>query len=308
MNIAILSKGPHLYSTRSLLRAGIRRGHQMKVIDYTRCNFVFERGGCRIFYDNYALRHFDAIIPRIGTSFTEKGAAVIGLFEMMNVFTTARSDALLLARNKLRSLQKLARCGVDVPKTVFPNLGQDARHLVRQLGGLPVIIKLQEGTHGIGVILGETLNQVEATVEAFFRFDSNVILQEYIKESNGSDVRAIVVSGEIMAVMERRAADGDFRSNLHRGATSCMVQLTPEEEHIIKNAVRVIGLDVAGVDLIRSARGPLILEVNASPGLEGIESTTKVDVAGSIIDFIENRVKELKNYRNSLNKIKPKPK
>ena len=303
MKLAILSKGPHLYSTRSLLRAGIRKGHQMKVVDYSRCNFVFERGVARVFYDNLALRHFDAIIPRIGTSFTEIGANVIGTFEMMNVFTTARAEALLLARNKLRSLQKLARCGVDIPKTVLPNSGHSIRHYLNMLDGLPVIIKLQEGTHGVGVILGETQRQVESTIEALYKLNSQVILQEYIKESNGCDIRAIVVGGEIIAVMERQAAEGDFRSNLHRGAKSRTAILTQQEEQIIKDAVRVIGLDIAGVDLLRSDRGPLIIEVNASPGLEGIESTTGVDVAGNIISFIERRVKELKNYRKSIKKL-----
>ena len=305
MKIGILSRGPHLYSTRSLLRAGIRMGHNMKVVDYTRCNLVFERGFARIEYDCSYLRNFDAIIPRIGASFTDHGATIINGFEMINVFSTARSEALRLSRNKLRSLQKLARCGVDIPKTFFPSSGQDIGRMVSLLGGTPVVIKLLESTHGAGVILSETQENLEATLEALQRLKGQVIVQEYIKEASGSDIRAIVVAGEIVAAMKRQAREGEFRSNLHRGASADIVALTDEEKKTIKDAVRIMGLDVAGVDLLRSSRGPLVMEVNASPGLEGIETTTGIDVAGQIIRFIDKRVRELRNYRNNLKRIHP---
>ncbi len=306
MKIGILSRGPQLYSTRSLLRAGIRHGHNIRVIDYTRCNVIFERGTTRIEYDYTTLKNFDAIIPRIGASVTAQGAAVINGFEMMNVFSTARSEALLLSRNKLRSLQKLARCGVDIPKTYFPSPGQDVEQMIDCLGGMPLVIKLLESTHGAGVILSESRANLEATMEAFQRLKSPVIVQEYIREAKGSDIRVILVAGEIIAVMRRQAQEGEFRSNLHRGASAETIELTDEEEKIVKSAVRIMGLDVAGVDLLRSVRGPLIMEVNASPGLEGIETTTGIDVSSQIIHFIEKRVKELRNYRNNLKRINDK--
>ena len=305
MKIGILSRGPHLYSTRSLLRAAIRRGHTVKVIDHTRCNLVFERGFSRIECDLATLRNFEAIIPRIGASVTAQGAAVINGFEMMNVFTTVRSEALLLSRNKLRSLQKLARCGVDIPKTFFITPGQDIKAMIDSLGGLPVVIKLLEGTHGAGVILAESRENLQATIEAFHRLKGTILVQEYIREAQGSDIRAIVVAGEIVATMKRQAREGEFRSNLHRGATAERAILTAEEESIIKDAVRVMGLDVAGVDILRSSRGPLVMEVNASPGLEGIETATGIDVSGKIIYFIEKRYKEIKNYRNNLKRMQP---
>jgi ribosomal protein S6--L-glutamate ligase len=292
MNIAILSRGPQLYSTQSLFRAGIKRGHQVQIIDHTRCDLLVEKNYAEVLYDNFPLGHIDAIIPRIGASVTTQGAALINHFETMNVFTVARSSALLQARDKLRCIQKLARFGIDVPRTVFVNSTANLHYVVEELGGLPVVIKLLEGTHGIGVILSETISNAEATVEAFHRMKQKVFIQEFIEEAGGADLRAIVINGEIVAAMKRQARPGEFRSNLHRGASSELVKLTAQEAFVAKKAVRIMGLDVAGVDLLRSARGPLVMEVNASPGLEGIETTTGIDIAGKIIDLIEKKVRK----------------
>ena len=292
MNIAILSRGPQLYSTQSLFRAGIKRGHQVQIIDHTRCDLLVEKNYAEVLYDNFPLGHIDAIIPRIGASVTTQGAALINHFETMNVFTVARSSALLQARDKLRCIQKLARFGIDVPRTVFVNSTANLHYVVEELGGLPVVIKLLEGTHGIGVILSETISNAEATVEAFHRMKQKVFIQEFIEEAGGADLRAIVINGEIVAAMKRQARPGEFRSNLHRGASSELVKLTAQEAFVAKKAVRIMGLDVAGVDLLRSARGPLVMEVNASPGLEGIETTTGIDIAGKIIDLIEKKIRK----------------
>lgn len=297
MNIAILSKGPQLYSTQSLVRAGIRRGHNMKVIDHTRCNLLINQGGPQVLYEDQRLRRIHAIIPRIGASVTAHGAAVINQFEAMNVFTVARAEPLMQSRDKLRCLQKLARFRIPVPKTVIVGEGQEIPALIRHLGGLPVIIKMVESTHGVGVVLAETYATAESVLEAFQKIKEKVLLQEFIAEAKGADVRALVVGGEVVAAMKRQAKEGEFRSNLHRGATSVAVRLEHEEEVIVKKVVKLLGLDVAGVDLLRSRRGPLVMEVNASPGLEGIEKTTGMDVAGKIIEFIEKRTEEIRNYR-----------
>lgn len=294
MNIAILSRGPQLYSTQSLWRAGANRGHQMRIIDHTRCNLVIERGLPEIYYENHPLSTLDAVIPRIGASVTSIGASVINQFEMMGVFTVARADALLQSRDKLRCLQKLSRFGIEIPKTVFVTPGAEISPLINLVGGIPVVIKLLESTHGIGVILAEALNQAESVVEAFQKLKERIILQEFIKEADGADIRALVVAGEVVAAMKRKAKEGEFRSNLHRGASSTLIKLSDREEKLVKKAVRIMGLDVAGVDILRSKRGPLLMEVNASPGLEGIESTTQVDVAGKIIDHIERRVRKMR--------------
>ncbi len=300
LDIAILSRGPHLYSTQSLMRAGLRRGHRMRIIDYARCSLMVGRGNNRIFYENERLPNFPAIIPRIGASFTSEGAAVISHFESLNTFSTVKAKALLQSRNKLRALQKLSRCGLEVPRTVYLGGGQDLSTLVDFLGGFPIVIKLQESTHGVGVLLADNLRSAEATIEALQKLRGKIILQEFIREAESRDIRAIVIAGEVAAVMERQAKDGEFRANLHRGASASKILLSEEEEKLVINAVKVIGLDVAGVDLLRSSRGPLLMEVNASPGLEGIEAVTRVDVAGQIISFTERRVRELFNYQRNL--------
>lgn len=297
MNIAILSRGPELYSTQSLYRAGVRRGHRMSIIDHTFCNLLIERNQAQIIYEDRPLHRLDAVIPRIGSSVTLQGAAVINQLELMGVFTIARSEALLQARDKLRCLQRLAAGGLDVPRTVFVGDDEDLLPLVESVGGLPVVIKLLESTHGIGVLLAETLRSAESTVEAFRRLKERVLIQEFIREAEGADIRALVVGGEVVAGMKRQAREGEFRSNLHRGGTANVESLSEAEEQLVVQAVSAMGLDVAGVDLLRSARGPLIMEVNASPGLEGIETVAGVDVSGAVIRYIEKRVRNRKRRR-----------
>lgn len=300
MDIAILSRGPQLYSTQSLYRAGRARGHNMYVIDHTLCNLVIEAGQPQIYYEGRPIRTFDAVIPRIGASVTEQGAAVISQFELMNVFTVVRSNALRLSRDKLRCLQELLKQNLDIPKTAALGLNMNLWPAINAIGGFPVVIKLLEGTHGIGVILCETIQQTESTVEAFQRLKERVILQEFIQEAEGADIRAFIVAGEVVAVMKRQAKEGEFRSNLHRGASAATDQLTPIETNIVCRAAKAMGLSVAGVDLLRSNRGPLIMEVNASPGLEGIETVTGLNVAAKIMALIEQKVKERKRAQAKL--------
>lgn len=299
MKIAILSRGPQLYSTQSLVRAGMKRGHAMHIVDHTRCTLAVGRGRPRIYYNDYPLERFDAVIPRIGASVTLQGASVISHFEMMQSFTVARSEALLQSRDKLRCLQKLARCGIEVPRTVLAAAGQDLMPLLSELGGLPVVVKLLESTHGNGVLLAESYRAAESMIEAFQRLGERIIIQEFIREAKGADIRALVVAGEVVAAMKRQARSGEFRSNLHRGASAEVANLSDEEMEVVRKSVKMLGLDVAGVDFLRSRRGPLVMEVNASPGLEGIEGVTGVDVAGKVIEFIERRREELQNFNAS---------
>lgn len=289
MNIAILSRGPYLYSTQSLLRAGVQRGHQMRIIDHTRCHLVLHKNSPQIFYQNMRLSHIDAIIPRVGASVTSLGAAVIEHFDMMNVFSLLGVNALRQSRDKLRSFQKLSRHGIALPKTALVGPPEELRPLINSLGGFPIVIKLLEGTHGNGVVMADNYQQAISMVEAFQKLKERVLVQEFIKEANGADIRALVVGKEVVAVMKRQAIEGDFRSNLHRGAKAFRDRLSKEEQEMVLNTVKIMGLDVAGVDLLRSNRGPLIMEVNASPGLEGIETITGVNVAGKIIAYLEKR-------------------
>ncbi len=300
MNIAILSRGPELYSTQSLYRAGARRGHRMMIIDHTRCNLVIGQGRPQIIYEEAPLRRLDAIIPRIGSSVTLQGASVINQFELMGVFTPAPAQALLQARDKLRCLQQLAARGLDVPRTAFISEGEDLVPLIESVGGLPVVIKLLESTHGIGVLLAETYRSAASTVEAFQRLRERVLVQEFIREAGGADIRALVVAGEVVAAMKRQAREGEFRSNLHRGGSASPEALTEAETEAVTTAVQAMGLDIAGVDLLRSRRGPLIMEVNASPGLEGIETITGVSVADRIIRYLEQSVRGRKQARRKM--------
>ncbi len=292
MNIVILSRGPGLYSTQSLFQEGQLRGHRMRVVDHVRCSIVVENGRPKVFYEGERLHTIDAIIPRIGASVTTKGAAIIRQFEMMNVFSSVSSDALLKSRDKLRCLQLLGMADLGIPKTVYTDYSQNIADLIRAVGGLPVVIKLLEGTHGLGVILAESSNTAESIIETFNRLNERIIIQEFIKESKGADVRVFIINGEIVAAMKRTAAPGEFRSNLHRGASSVPVELSKAEAITALKAVEILGLDVAGVDMLQSNRGPLILEVNPSPGLEGISKTSGIDVAAKVFDFVEERVKE----------------
>ncbi|HOY20219.1 MAG TPA: RimK family alpha-L-glutamate ligase [Haliscomenobacter sp.] len=295
MKIGILSTSQEVYSTQSLQRCGLARGHQIELIDYKQCSLIMEQGRAEMYYKDFPLSHLDAVIPRISTNFTLMGAAVLTQLRLMKVFSTVRPEALLLVRDKLRCLQRLQEIELDVPQTAYVGEGQPIGPLISMVGGLPVVIKLLESTHGLGVILSESYRNAESTIEAFHRLNERVIMQEFIREARGADIRAFVVNGKVIASMKRQARDGEFRSNLHRGASAEQERLTPQEDHVARTAAKAVGLDVAGVDILRSERGPLIMEVNASPGLEGIENTTQIDVAGKIFDFVEKKVLALKN-------------
>lgn len=293
LNIAILSRGPALYSTQSLFRAVKASGHYVRVVDHGLCHLMIEQGMPQIYYEGARLTGMDAIIPRIGISATDYGAAIIRQAELMGIYTTTRSEPLLLARDKLKCLQILSAGGLDVPRTVIAGTPESVPQLIGLLGGAPLVVKMLESTHGVGVVLAETKNTAISVVEAFAKLGQQVILQEFIEEADGSDVRAFVVGRKIVAAMLRKAANGEFRSNLHRGASATPVSLTKEERKIVLQATKLLGLDIAGVDLLRSRRGPLVMEVNASPGLEGIETTTGVDIAGIIVKNLEAGVKKM---------------
>lgn len=287
MNIKILSTNANLYSTKRLVEAAKKRKHNAEVINHVKCDIVIEKKKPMIYYNGRQIEDADAIIPRIGASVTFYGTAVVRQFEMMRVFTTTESQALVRSRDKLRSLQVLARAGLGLPKTVFTNYSKNIKEIITQAGGAPVIIKLLEGTQGIGVILAETRKAAESVIEAFNNLQARVIVQEYIKEAKGADIRAFVVDGRVVGAMKRQAKEGEFRFNLHRGGTATVINLTDEEETAALKAAKAMSLDIAGVDLLQSARGPLILEVNSSPGLEGIERATGKDIANEIIKYIE---------------------
>jgi len=294
LNIAILSRGTGLYSTQSLFRAARVRGNYVRVIDHKRCSIIVENDASHIIYGGEPLLGVDGVIPRIGASVTDYGAAVIKQFEMMGVYTMTRSEALVISRDKLKSLQKLASSNILVPRTFIAGSVEDVPLLIDKFGGAPVVIKLLESTHGVGVILAENKNTAVSIVEAFSRFNQPVIIQEYIEEARGADIRAFVVGKKVVAVMKRQASPGEFRSNLHRGATSSVDRLTSQETEIVLKTVKLMGLGIAGVDLLRSERGPMVMEVNASPGLEGIETTSGIDIAGEIIDYASRKIRNFK--------------
>lgn len=287
MKIAILSRDATLYSTNRLKEAGEARGHEVKVIDYLRCYMNITSRRPQIIFQGRELEGFDAVIPRIGASHTFYGTAVVRQFEMRGTFTANESQAITRSRDKLRSLQLLARSGIGLPVTGFAHSTKDIDGLLDSVGGAPVVVKLLEGTQGVGVVLAETKKAAESVIAAFRQLDANILVQEYIKESGGSDLRALVVGGRVVAAIRRTGAPGDFRSNLHRGGYAEKVRLSPEERSIAVRAARALGLNVSGVDLLQSNHGPVVVEVNSSPGLEGVEGATKVDVAGRIIEFLE---------------------
>ena len=291
MKIAILSRNPQLYSTRRLVEAAEKHGHEAHVIDHLRCNIEIEQKGPSLFYGSDYLEGFDAVIPRVGASVTFYGTAVVRQFEMMNVFSVNSSRGIVHSRDKLRCLQVLSKEGIGLPKTVFTNYSRNVEHVVESAGGAPVVLKLLEGTQGLGVVLAENQNAAQSVLEAFNGLKARVIVQEFIKEAGGADIRAFVVDGEVVGAMKRQGKEGEFRSNLHRGGTATILDLTEEEKRTAIKAAEAVGLGVAGVDLLQSSRGPLVLEVNSSPGLEGIERATGVDIAGKIIAFIEKSVK-----------------
>jgi ribosomal protein S6--L-glutamate ligase len=287
MKIAILSRNSKLYSTQRLVEAGQERGHEMVVLDTLKCNIVIEQKNPHIVYNNEILTGIDAIIPRIGASVTFYGSAVVRQFEMMHVFSAVESQALVRSRDKLRSLQLLSRAGLGMPKTAFMNFSKDSELMLKEVGGAPVIIKLLEGTQGLGVVLAETKKAALSVIEAFNGLKARVIVQEFIEESKGADVRAFVVDGKVVGAMKRQGKEGEFRSNLHRGGKASLIKLTAAEKRAAIDATKAMGLSIAGVDLLQSKRGPLILEVNSSPGLEGIEKATGVNIAGKIIEYVE---------------------
>jgi len=290
MKIAILSRNPNLYSTRRLVEAAEAKGHDAMIVDHLKCNIHIERKNPTIFYNGNYLEDIDAVIPRIGASVTFYGTAVVRQFEMMKVFTTTESQALVRSRDKLRSLQILSRAGVGLPKTVFTNYAKNVDHIIESLGGAPLVLKLLEGTQGLGVVLAETYNAANSVLEAFNGLKARVIAQEFIKEAGGADIRAFVVDGVVVGAMKRQGKEGEFRSNLHRGGSANIIELSEEEENTALKATKAMGLGVAGVDMLQSAKGPLVLEVNSSPGLEGIEKATNKDIAREIIKYIERNV------------------
>lgn len=290
MNIKVLSRNKNLYSTRRLIEAGEKRGHDMEVIDHVKCDLIIEKRRPRVYYKNGYIENVDAIIPRVGASVTFYGTAVVRQFEAMGVFTTTQSEALVRSRDKLQSLQRLSRANIGLPKTVFTNYSKEIDGIIKEVGGTPLVIKLLEGTQGLGVVLAESKNAAKSVLEAFNGLQARVIVQEFIKEAKGIDIRAFVVDGQVVGAMKRKGVEGEFRSNIHRGGTAELIELTDEEEVAAVKATKAMGLGVAGVDLLQSERGPLILEVNSSPGLQGIETATGKNIARSIIRYIEKHI------------------
>lgn len=289
MKIGVLSRNPHLYSTSRLVAAARKRGHAVQVLDYLRCymDITSERPAVLFLGEPQT---FDAIVPRIGASHTFYGTAVVRQFEMMSVYSVSPSEAISRSRDKLRSLQILSRAGVDMPVTGFAHATKDIDGLLDTVGGAPVVVKLLEGTQGSGVVLAETRKAAGSVIEAFRQLDANILVQEFIEEADGADIRVIVIGNRAIAAMRRQSKPGEFRSNLHRGGTATVIEVTPEIERVAVAAAESMGLGVAGVDILQSKRGPLVLEINSSPGLEGIETATQTDIAGEIIKYIETNV------------------
>jgi len=295
MRVAILSRNPELYSTRRLSEAGQQLGHTVDVIDTMHCYMDITSSRPAIRYEGLALPSYDAVIPRIGASVTFYGTAVVRQFEMMGTFCVNESVAISRSRDKLRSLQLLSRKGVGLPRTGFAHHPDNIADLIKNVGGAPVVIKLLEGTQGIGVVLADTQKAAISIVEAFMGLKANILIQEYIKEAGGADIRCLVVGGKVVAAMKRQAIEGEFRSNLHRGGTAELVRLSPEERKTAVSAAKIMGLNMCGLAILRSNHGPVVMEVNSSPGLEGIETATGKDVASMVFNFIEKHAKPHKN-------------
>jgi ribosomal protein S6--L-glutamate ligase len=291
MKIAILSRNSKLYSTSRLKEAGELRGHQVDVIDTTHCYMDITSNNPSVRYKGKALPKYDAIIPRIGASITFYGTSVVRQFEMTGTFSINESVAISRSRDKLRSLQLLSRQGIGLPRTGFANHPGKIPDLLKNVGGAPVVIKLLEGTQGIGVVLADTNKVAESIIEAFMGLEANILVQEYIKEAGGADIRCLVVGGKVVAAMKRQGAEGEFRSNLHRGGSATLVKLTPKERKTAVDAAKTMGLNMCGVDILRASSGPVVMEVNSSPGLKGIETSTNKDVAGMIIEYLEKSAK-----------------
>lgn len=291
MKIALLSRNTKLYSTRRFKEAAEARGHEIRTIDVLRAYMNIASHKPTIHYKGESLEGFDAVIPRIGASVTFYGAAVLRQFEMMGVYPLNESVAITRSRDKLRSLQLLSRKGIGLPITGFANKPDDIKDMIKMVGGAPLVVKLLEGTQGIGVVLAETQKAAESVIEGFMGVKANILVQEYIKEAGGADIRCLVVGGKVVAAMKRQAAAGEFRSNLHRGGAASLIRITPEERSTAVRAAKIMGLNLAGVDLLRSNHGPVVMEVNSSPGLEGIENATGKDIAGMVIEYIEKNAK-----------------
>ena len=290
MRLYILSRSSKLYSTRRLVEAAELKGWNVRVIDYLRCSIEIMKGELHVSYLGEQLPIPDAIIPRIGASRTFYGTAMVRHFEMMDVFSTSGNLAIARSRDKLRSLQILSKHGVDMPKTVFASNKSSAKDVIALSGGAPLVLKILEGTQGVGVVLVDTEKAAKSVLDAFYGMDVNLLVQEFIEEAGGADIRVFIVGGEVVGAMKRQGAEGDFRSNLHQGGSATAHKLTRKEKATALAAAKAMGLGVCGVDMIPSARGPLVMEVNSSPGLEGIEKSTNIDIAGKIMDYIEKNV------------------
>ncbi len=291
MNIGILSLGPKLYSTKRLLEAAEKRGHKAEVINYLKCYVNITSHKPSVHYKDRTLNEFDAVIPRIGVSNTFYGTAIVRQFEMMGVYPLNESVAISRSRDKLRSLQILAKKGVGLPVTGFAHSTDDTEEIIKMVGGAPLVIKLLEGTQGKGVVLAETGKAAESVIGAFMELDAHILAQEFIKEAGGADIRCFVIDDKVVATMMRQGKEGEFRSNLHRGGSAKVIKITPEERSTAVRSAKAMGLNLAGVDLLRSNHGPVVMEVNSSPGLEGIEAATGIDVADKIIQFMEKDAK-----------------
>lgn len=306
MKIAILSTNKNLYSTQRLVEAASARGHECVVMDHSKCYVGIQQGKPSIHYRGENITDIDAVIPRIGASVTFYGSAIVRQFEVMNVISANPSQAITRSRDKLRCMQILSGAGLGLPITGFARTTSDVDDLINMVGGAPLVIKLLEGTQGIGVVLAETKKAASSVIEAFYGLGNNILIQEYIKEAKGTDIRAFVVDGKVVGAMKRTAKEGEFRSNLHRGGTAEIVKLTRKERETAIAAARAMGLTVAGVDMLPSTRGPLILEVNSSPGLEGIEKATHKDIAGEIIKYLETQYEAKQQLRQVVVKRKVK--
>ena len=291
MKIAMLARNPHLYSHQRLKQAAEERGHELNIINTLRCYMNIAARRPEIYYNGEKLPNYDAVIPRIGASVTFYGLAVLRQFEMMGVYPLNESVAIGRSRDKLRSLQILSREGIGLPVTTFAHDPKQTEEVLKLAGGAPLVIKLLEGTQGIGVVLADTDRSAKSVIEAFRGAKVNILVQEFIKEAGGTDIRCLVVGGKVIAAMQRSGAEGEFRSNLHRGGSAMTIKISPEERSTAVRSARAMGLNVCGVDLLRSNHGPVVMEVNSSPGLEGVEKATGIDVAGRIIELLEKQAK-----------------
>jgi ribosomal protein S6--L-glutamate ligase len=304
LKIGILSHSPKLYSTRRLVESGEKRNHHIEIIDHLRCYMNITSHRPSIHYQGRELDKFDAIIPRIGASVTFYGTAVVRQFEMMSVYTVNSSEAILNSRDKLRSLQLLSTKGIGLPVTAFAHSPDDTKDLIDIVGGLPLIVKLLESTQGKGVVISDTRKSAESTIEAFRGLKAYFLVQEFVKEAKGTDIRCVVVGDKVIASMMRISAEGEFRSNIHKGGTAKLVKITPEERSTAVRASKIMGLGISGVDILRSNHGPVVMEVNSSPGLEGIEKATGIDIADKLMEYIEKQVekKKIKDQKSSSKK------